>query len=136
MICGFISNIYFIHIYRAFFVFLFSFIWLNLWFQFSLYIVRHTIYIVNDRIAAIATQLSPQKWVVSVSEDSPERAFKMWLLSLDYLEMIWYPWSTPTSRSLSLFCHYSKNGQDQAWKVFIKPSFPVCWGHISLAMGL
>lgn len=94
------------------------------------------IYIVNDRIAATAMQLSLQKWVVSVSEDSPERACKMWHLSLDYLEMIWYPWGTPTSRSLSLFCHYSQSGQDQAWKVFIKPSFPVCWGHISLAMGL
>lgn len=80
--------------------------------------------IVNDRVAATATQLSPQEWVVSVSEGNPERVCKMWHLSVDYLEMIWYPWGTSTSSSLSLFCHCSLNGQEQAWKVFIKTIFP------------
>lgn len=79
--------------------------------------------IVNGRVAATATQPSPQEWVFSVSESSSERACKMWHLSVDYLEMIWYPWGTSVSSSLSLFCHCSQNGQEQPWKVLIKIIF-------------
>lgn len=95
------------------------------------------IYIVNDRIAATATQLSPQKWVVSVSEDSPLKEHAKCDI---YLWTFWKWFDTPGAHPPHVRFHCSvtilKMDKIQAWKAFIKPSFPVCWGHISLAMGL